>query len=90
MPTRKTIIKTDEFKKWLREKHRLSSDVATDNASRAKRVAKWVRFDLKMTEAEIVDLMKARSGGELNPVIQCQLKRAVRLYREFSRSDFWQ
>ena len=85
MPTKKTIIKRDEFKTWLREKHGLSSDVAKDNASRAKRVAKWVSFDLKMTEEEIVDLMKERSGSELNSVINSQLKRAVRLYREFSR-----
>jgi hypothetical protein len=85
MANKTTNINREEFKKWLIAKHGLSREVAKDNASRAKRVARWVSFDLKQTEAGVVDLMKERSGGVLNSVIYSQLKRAVRLYREFTK-----
>lgn len=85
MPTKKTVINTDDFKKWLSEKHGLSGKVPSDIASRAKRVALWVSFDSKKTDAEIVDLMKVKTASALNIVIKSQLKRAVRLYREFSK-----
>jgi hypothetical protein len=85
MRNKTTNIKREDFKKWILEKHCLSREAAKDIASRAKRVARWVSFDLKKTEADIVDLMKERSGSALNTVIYSQLKRAVKLYREFTK-----
>ena len=85
MTTKTIVIRRDDIKKWLCEKHGLSGKVPSDIASRAKRVALWVSFDSKRTEAEIVDLMEEKAASPLNTVIKSQLKRAVRLYREFSK-----
>jgi hypothetical protein len=85
MSTTLKEINADEFKKWLRKSQHLSGKVPSDISSRAKRVARWVNFDIKKTEAELVDLMEEKSGSNLNPVIYSQLKRAVRLYREFRK-----
>ena len=82
----KTTINADGFKTWLRSKHKLRGKVPGDIASRAKRVANWVRFDAKKSEAEVVDMMAIKSSSNLSPFVYSQLKRAVRLYREFSKT----
>jgi hypothetical protein len=85
MKTKPTIIKTEDFRKWLHSEFNLPEKVCGDIASRAKRVAKWVSFEEKGMEDKIVEMMMKKASVSLKSVIISQLKRAVRLYRQFSK-----
>lgn len=74
----------DDFKQWLTKVKGLSDKSAGDVLSRYKRVQKLYPFKAKEKESKILNgLEECAAFNKLSPFIRSQLKRSIRLYREF-------
>lgn len=73
-----------DFKHWLINKKNISDKSAGDVLSRYKRVQKIVSFKIEEKEKEIFNnLEEDASFNVLSPFIRSQLKRSIKLYKEF-------
>jgi len=82
-----TMFDKEKFLAWLSSKHTLRGDSARDVLSRAKRVAAWVDLNARGDENQIVDRMIRKSKYKLSISVRSQLRRAVKLHREFARNS---
>ena len=74
----------EEFKKWLKRSAALDGRSNKDVVSRVRRAAKFVKLDSK---SDIEDLLHRMSKHPefkgLSASVRSQLRRAVKLYRQF-------
>ena len=72
------------FRSWLEEKELAKGKVLTDIVSRTKRVSSMVDLNKREdTDIFILSLSKHSHFVQLSVSVKSQLRKAVRLYREF-------
>jgi DNA (cytosine-5)-methyltransferase 1 len=78
----------DKFYGWLLKEKKYKENSAHDVLSRIRRVAVLIHLKENMTEDNLLaTLSKQRSFQNLTPSVRSQLKRAVRLFKEFGSGD---
>lgn len=77
-----------KFKNWVSKKYKMSDKSARDVASRLKRVAKFVDVDLPITDEELIFRLEiTEEFKNLSVTVKSQLRRSVRLYREYKKEN---
>lgn len=81
-------MQTDKFMNWVGEKYKMGDKSARDVISRLKRVTKYVDVDLPITDEELIfRLGTIEEFKNLSMTVKSQLKRSVKLYREYKRGN---
>lgn len=74
----------NNFQNWLIEKYELKLRSARDVQSRLKRANKFIDISQNIPDDELIlNLNRVEDFKELQPTVQSQLRRSVKLYREF-------
>ncbi|PIE75408.1 MAG: DNA (cytosine-5-)-methyltransferase [Deltaproteobacteria bacterium] len=74
------------FKNWLIENKKLTPRSAKDVLSRLKRVSKYVNVKMEVDDLDLINLLEKNSEfSRLSRYVRPQMRRALVLYREFSR-----
>ncbi|MEI3610454.1 hypothetical protein [Pseudogracilibacillus sp. SO10305] len=79
---------TNDFHNWLIEKCELKLRSARDVQSRLKRVNKFIDISQNIPEDELIlNLNRIKDFKTLQPTVQSQLRRSIKLYRKFLREN---
>lgn len=74
----------EDFKKWQEEYKQITHKVAMDNSSRVKRALDMLDTD-NITQSCLANLEMNDRFKNLSPSVKSQIRKAVRLYIEFSK-----
>lgn len=79
-------MELDSFKEWLINEKGLKTRSARDVASRARRVNKVIDIDINSPyETIVATLDKNEEFNKFSVYVKPQIKRAVKLYKEFQQ-----
>ncbi|WP_027086836.1 hypothetical protein [Cohnella panacarvi] len=74
-----------QFDRWLKERLGFTDKSARDVRSRIKRASNYIDLNKKVTDAELLfSLTQHPEFGNLSVTVKSQLKRSVKLFREFN------
>jgi len=77
----------NDFFDWLQKKHRLTPKSARDVVSRVRRAKQYVDLTMDIGDEELVfKLSQNTNFQDLTLTVKSQLRRAVRLLKEFQSS----
>ena len=83
----KPELNSSDFRRWLQETHNMGEASARDVVSRTRRAAGFVNLVPKDKDTVVLGkLSENQEFMQLSTFVQCQLKRAVTLYRQFLAS----
>ena len=78
------MMKDEDFSKWVKSKIGLSGRSLKDVVSRAKRVSNFVDLSLKISDVALLSRLEKHSEFSKLPLtVKSQLRRALRLFRQF-------
>ena len=78
----------NDFQNWLIEECELKLRSARDVQSRLKRANKFIDISQNIPEDELIlSLNRIKDFRELQPTVQSQLRRSIKLYRKFLREN---
>lgn len=81
-------MQTDKFMNWVSEKYKMGDKSARDVVSRLKRVTKYVDVDLPITDEELIFKLEiTEEFKNLSMTVKSQLKRSIKLYREYKKEN---
>ena len=81
-------MQTDDFISWVGKKYEMGDKSARDVFSRLKRASKYVNVDLPISDEELLfKLGTIEEFKNLTMAVKSQLRRSVRLYREYKREN---
>jgi DNA (cytosine-5)-methyltransferase 1 len=73
---------------WVSEKYKMGDKSARDVVSRLKRVTKYVDVDLPITDEELIFKLEiTEEFKNLSMTVKSQLKRSIKLYREYKKEN---
>ena len=76
----------EEFKAWLIDYAGFSGISAKDVVSRVRRASEMVNMDAKMDTEDLLHKMSKNAGfKDLSVSVRSQIRRAVKLYKEFDK-----
>jgi hypothetical protein len=77
-------MKMDLFREWLEDRKGLKARSASDVVSRTRRVEKLIDISLEVPYEQIIEsLIKNEEYKNFSPYVKSQVKRAIKLYKEF-------
>lgn len=79
------MIKTDNFKNWLKNNTKYSDAVIRDTVSRLRRADKILEWD--NTETYLFYLERQQKFEMLSSSVRSQMRRAVKLYAAYKSAD---
>lgn len=77
------MVKTEDFKKWLKNNTEYSDAVICDTASRVRRADSILEWD--NTETYLFYLEKEKGFGALSVSVRSQMRKAVKLYSAYAQ-----
>lgn len=78
----------NDFRDWLIEECELKLRSARDVQSRLKRANKFIDISQNIPEDELIlNLNRVKEFKELQPTVQSQLRRSIKLYKKFLREN---
>lgn len=78
----------ERFKNWLISNKDYSTKSAGDVISRLNRIDMLIKLDLNDNEIKLVYLLDSNAQFlQLSNTVRSQLRRAIRLYKDFIRSE---
>ena len=81
-------VLNEKFKEWLIQNKKMKPRSARDVLSRAKRVSSYVNIKLDIDDNDLVNLLEKNSEfSKLSKFVRPQMRRALILYREFSKEQ---